>query len=88
MLWRGVGVCDPRTTVAADWLRRMPVPEPSLLTGVPCTLRLSFSSLLAVGSLPELTRFRFSLRTQRLTVSHYIADETARHGFRKPRTCR
>jgi len=48
--------------VAADWLRRMPVPEPSVLTGVPCTLRLS---LLMVGNLPELTRLRFSLRTQR-----------------------
>lgn len=47
--------------MAADLLRRMPVPEPSLFTGVLCTLRLS---LLDAESLPELTRLSESLLEQ------------------------
>ena len=60
-----------RGTVAADLLRRMPVAELSLLTGVLCTLRLS---LLMADSLPELTRLRDSLYEQRLdsTPAHHV----------------
>ena len=73
VLLRGVS-SGGRGTVAADLLRRMLLPEPSLLAGVLCALRVSFAAAAAAALLPLIRDSEFLQITQTSVIEACAAQ--------------